>query len=157
MWLIKINSLKLTHFIKIQWTSDCTRTLCRCEIMKEKKPMKKLRKKQNQILTTLQNMSRKEISKILRCKVNALCVIEIHSRDCVDKLYKMGIALLFSLSVTCSLIITSYTFPLSGSDPTLSKGWLSHSQTRCTTGWLHTCLWTSLPICACFKMFSPVA
>ncbi|XP_013149055.1 PREDICTED: dynein heavy chain 2, axonemal [Papilio polytes] len=75
---------------KIQWTSDCTRTLCRCEIMKEKKPMKKLRKKQNQILTTLQNMSRKEISKILRCKVNALCVIEIHSRDCVDKLYKMG-------------------------------------------------------------------
>ncbi|KPJ06858.1 Dynein heavy chain 2, axonemal [Papilio machaon] len=75
---------------KIQWTSDCTRTLCRCEIMKEKKPMKKLRKKQNQILTTLQNMSRKEITKILRCKVNALCVIEIHSRDCVDKLYKMG-------------------------------------------------------------------
>ncbi|XP_068632350.1 dynein axonemal heavy chain 2 [Battus philenor] len=75
---------------KIQWTSDCTRTLCRCEIMKEKKPMKKLRKKQNQILATLQNMSRKEISKILRCKVNALCVIEIHSRDSVDRMYKMG-------------------------------------------------------------------
>ncbi|XP_046962283.1 dynein axonemal heavy chain 2 [Vanessa cardui] len=75
---------------KIQWTSDCTRTLCRCDIMKEKKPLKKLRKKQNQILATLQLMSRKEISKILRCKVNALCVIEIHSRDTVERLYKMG-------------------------------------------------------------------
>ncbi|XP_050561707.1 dynein axonemal heavy chain 2 [Spodoptera frugiperda] len=75
---------------KIQWTSDCTRTLCRCEIMKEKKPLKKLRKKQNQILATLQMMSRKEISKILRAKVNALCVIEIHSRDTVDRMYKMG-------------------------------------------------------------------
>ncbi|KAM3963696.1 LOW QUALITY PROTEIN: dynein heavy chain 2, axonemal kl-2 [Aphomia sociella] len=75
---------------KIQWTSDCTRTLCRCEIMKEKKPLKKLRKKQNQILSTLQMMSRKEITKILRCKVNALCVIEIHSRDTVDRMYKMG-------------------------------------------------------------------
>ncbi|CAK1600591.1 unnamed protein product [Parnassius mnemosyne] len=75
---------------KIQWTSDCTRTLCRCEIMKEKKPLKKLRKKQNQILATLQSMSRRDISKILRCKVNALCVIEIHSRDTVDRMYKMG-------------------------------------------------------------------
>ncbi|XP_041988681.1 dynein axonemal heavy chain 2 isoform X2 [Aricia agestis] len=75
---------------KIQWTSDCTRTLCRCELMKEKKPLRKLRKKQNQILSTLQSMSRKEISKILRCKVNALCVIEIHSRDTVDRMYKMG-------------------------------------------------------------------
>ncbi|KAG6451929.1 hypothetical protein O3G_MSEX007393 [Manduca sexta] len=75
---------------KIQWTSDCTRTLCRCELMKEKKPMKKLRKKQNQILSTLQMMSRKDISKILRAKVNALCVIEIHSRDMVDKMYKLG-------------------------------------------------------------------
>ncbi|XP_045516056.1 dynein axonemal heavy chain 2 [Pieris brassicae] len=75
---------------KIQWTSDCTRTLCRCELMKEKKPLKKLRKKQNLILSTLQNMSRKEISKILRCKVNALCVIEIHSRDTVDRMYKLG-------------------------------------------------------------------
>ncbi|RVE54736.1 hypothetical protein evm_000503 [Chilo suppressalis] len=75
---------------KIQWTSDCTRTLCRCEIMCEKKPLKKLRKKQNQILTTLQMMSRKDIAKILRYKVNALCVIEIHSRDTVDRMYKMG-------------------------------------------------------------------
>lgn len=58
--------------------------------MGEKKPLKKLRKKQNQILTTLQMMSRKEISKILRAKVNALCVIEIHSRDTVDRMYKMG-------------------------------------------------------------------
>ncbi|KAG7305958.1 hypothetical protein JYU34_008521 [Plutella xylostella] len=58
--------------------------------MKSKKPLKKLRKKQNVILTTLQNMSRKEIPKILRAKVNALCVIEIHSRDTVDRMYKLG-------------------------------------------------------------------
>jgi dynein heavy chain, axonemal len=58
--------------------------------MNEKKPLKKLRKKQNLILGTLQMMSRKEITKILRCKVNALCVIEIHSRDTVDRMYKTG-------------------------------------------------------------------
>lgn len=58
--------------------------------MQEKKPLKKLRKKQNLILATLQLMSRKDIKKILRCKVNALCVIEIHSRDTVDRMYKMG-------------------------------------------------------------------
>ncbi|CAG9129073.1 unnamed protein product [Plutella xylostella] len=75
---------------KIQWTTECIRALCRCEIMKSKKPLKKLRKKQNVILTTLQNMSRKEIPKILRAKVNALCVIEIHSRDTVDRMYKLG-------------------------------------------------------------------
>ncbi|KAJ2950232.1 hypothetical protein O0L34_g11594 [Tuta absoluta] len=75
---------------KIAWTSECTRTLCRCDIMKERRPLKKLRKKQNLILATLQMMSRKEIPKILRCKVNALCVIEIHSRDTVDRMYKLG-------------------------------------------------------------------
>ncbi|KOB74866.1 putative 1-beta dynein [Operophtera brumata] len=90
VWLLGLEHTMRVVLREIQWTSDCTRTLCRCEMMKEKKPMKKLRKKQNQILSTLQMMSRKDISKILRCKVNALCVIEIHSRDMVDKMYKTG-------------------------------------------------------------------
>ncbi|CAH2077130.1 unnamed protein product, partial [Iphiclides podalirius] len=89
-WLLALEHTMRVVLREIQWTSDCTRTLCRCEIMKEKKPMKRLRKKQNQILATLQAMSRKEITRILRCKVNALCVIEIHSRDSVDRMYKMG-------------------------------------------------------------------
>ncbi|CAH3869754.1 unnamed protein product [Pieris brassicae] len=90
IWLLGLEHTMRVVLREIQWTSDCTRTLCRCELMKEKKPLKKLRKKQNLILSTLQNMSRKEISKILRCKVNALCVIEIHSRDTVDRMYKLG-------------------------------------------------------------------
>ncbi|KAI8422822.1 hypothetical protein MSG28_006567 [Choristoneura fumiferana] len=73
VWLLGLEHTMRVVLRDIQWTSDCTRTLCRCEIMQEKKPMKKLRKKQNLILTTLQNMSRKEIPKILRAKVNALC------------------------------------------------------------------------------------
>ncbi|PZC72710.1 hypothetical protein B5X24_HaOG210724 [Helicoverpa armigera] len=89
IWLAGLEHTMRVVLRDIQWTSDCTRTLCRCEIMQEKKPLKKLRKKQNLILTTLQMMSRKEISKILRAKVNALCVIEIHSRDTVDRMYKM--------------------------------------------------------------------
>lgn len=75
---------------KIQWTSDCTRSLIHCKILNEKKPLKKLRKKQNSILAKFSDMSRRDLLKQLRLKVNTLITIEIHGRDVIDRMYKMS-------------------------------------------------------------------
>ncbi|KAG5894356.1 hypothetical protein JTB14_031917 [Gonioctena quinquepunctata] len=72
----------------IQWTTDCTRALVHAKIMESKKPLKRLRKKQNQVLGKLSELSRKELTKLQRLKANALITIEIHSRDVIDRLYK---------------------------------------------------------------------
>lgn len=50
--------------------------------------MKKLRKKQNQVLGKLSELSRKDLPKIQRLKTNSLITIEIHSRDVIDRMYK---------------------------------------------------------------------
>lgn len=75
---------------KIQWTSDCTRNLTICKMAGMKKPLKKLRRKQNSVLSNLSDMSRKELTKQMRLKVNTLITIEIHGRDVIDKMYKMS-------------------------------------------------------------------
>lgn len=75
---------------KIQWTTDCTRTLIVCNTVQLKKPLKKLRKKQNNLLMKLSEMSRKELGKQLRLKVNTIITIEIHGRDVIDRMYKMS-------------------------------------------------------------------
>ncbi|XP_050498494.1 dynein axonemal heavy chain 2 [Diabrotica virgifera virgifera] len=72
----------------IQWTTDCTRALVHSKILESKKPLKRLRKKQNQVLNKLSELSRKELTKLQRLKTNALITIEIHSRDVIDRLYK---------------------------------------------------------------------
>ncbi|CAG9862849.1 unnamed protein product [Phyllotreta striolata] len=72
----------------IQWTSDCTRGLVHSKILESKKPLKKLRRKQNGVLAKLSELSRKDLSKLLRLKANALITIEIHSRDVIDRLYR---------------------------------------------------------------------
>lgn len=74
----------------LQWTTDCTRSLTHCKILDEKKPMKRLRRKQNSVLVKLSEMSRKDLTKQLRLKVNTLITIEIHGRDVIDKMYKMS-------------------------------------------------------------------
>lgn len=56
--------------------------------MDSKRPLKRLRKKQNQVLAKLSELSRKELPKIQRLKTNALITIEIHSRDVIDRMYK---------------------------------------------------------------------
>lgn len=56
--------------------------------MDSKRPLKRLRKKQNQVLAKLSELSRKELPKIHRLKTNALITIEIHSRDVIDRMYK---------------------------------------------------------------------
>lgn len=53
-----------------------------------KKPLKRLRKKQNGVLAKLSELSRRELPKIQRLKVNSLITIEIHSRDVIDRMYK---------------------------------------------------------------------
>ncbi|XP_071050357.1 dynein axonemal heavy chain 2 isoform X2 [Onthophagus taurus] len=72
----------------IQWTSVCTRALIHCKILESKKPLKRLRKKQNKVLAKLSELSRKDLPKIQRLKTNALITIEIHSRDVIDRMYK---------------------------------------------------------------------
>lgn len=56
--------------------------------MESKKPLKRLRKKQNRILMKLSELSRKDLVKLQRLKANALITIEIHSRDVIDRMYK---------------------------------------------------------------------
>lgn len=56
--------------------------------MESKKPLKRLRRKQNQVLSKLSEMSRRDLDKLQRLKTNALITIEIHSRDVIDRLYK---------------------------------------------------------------------
>ncbi|XP_055375876.1 dynein axonemal heavy chain 2 [Condylostylus longicornis] len=73
---------------QIQWTTNCTRSLILCKTLDSKKPLKKLKKKQNQILVKLCESSRKDLPKLLRLKVNTLITIEIHSRDVIERMYK---------------------------------------------------------------------
>lgn len=75
---------------KMQWTTDCTRNLTICKIVGDKKPLKKLRRKQNSVLMKLSDMSRKDLNKQMRLKVNTLITIEIHGRDVIDKMYRMS-------------------------------------------------------------------
>lgn len=75
---------------KIQWTTDCTRMLTICRMASSKKPLKKLRKKQSNVLMKLSEMSRRDLNKQLRLKVNTIITIEIHCRDVIDRMYKMS-------------------------------------------------------------------
>lgn len=75
---------------KIQWTSDCTKNLRICSFVGQKKPLKNLRKKQSAVLTKLSDMSRRDLNKQLRLKVNSIITIEIHGRDVIDRMYKMS-------------------------------------------------------------------
>ncbi|XP_013098623.2 dynein axonemal heavy chain 2 [Stomoxys calcitrans] len=72
----------------IQWTTECTRSLIHCKMVDQKKPLRKLKRKQNKILGKLSEMSRKDLSKIMRLKVNTLITVEIHGRDVIERMYK---------------------------------------------------------------------
>lgn len=81
-------NISILYYLQIQWTTDCTRALVHAKIMESKKPLKRLRRKQNQVLAKLSEMSRRDLDKLQRLKTNALVTIEIHSRDVIDRLYK---------------------------------------------------------------------
>lgn len=89
--LLVVNFYNILWLIKIQWTTECTRALVHAKIMESKKPLKRLRKKQNQVLGKLSELSRRDLTKLQRLKANALITIEIHSRDVIDRLYKASL------------------------------------------------------------------
>lgn len=55
-----------------------------------KKPLRKLRKKQNQALDKYSEAVRGDLSRLDRLKLKAIIVIEIHARDVIEKMYKMS-------------------------------------------------------------------
>ncbi|XP_064554393.1 dynein axonemal heavy chain 2 isoform X2 [Drosophila montana] len=73
---------------QIQFTTDCTRSLIHCKMVDQKKPLRKLKRKQIKVLMKLSEMSRKDLSKIMRLKVNTLITLEIHGRDVLERMYK---------------------------------------------------------------------
>lgn len=75
--------------------------------MDSKKPLKKLRKKQNQVLGKLSELSRRDLPKIQRLKTNSLITIEIHSRDVIDRMYKASKLIQIS-NVSASIVVPFY-------------------------------------------------
>lgn len=57
--------------------------------MESRKPLRKLRKRQNQALAKYSEAIRSDVDKLLRIKLKAIVVIEIHARDVIEKLYKL--------------------------------------------------------------------
>lgn len=56
----------------------------------DKRPLKSLKHKQKNLLEKFSEIIRSNLTKIQRLKINALAVIEVHQRDIIDKLYKIG-------------------------------------------------------------------
>ncbi|KZC12413.1 Dynein heavy chain 2, axonemal [Dufourea novaeangliae] len=73
---------------QIQWTADCTRTLLHCKLLDSRRPLKKLRRRQNQALNKYSEAIRSDLSRLDRLKFKAIVVIEIHARDVVEKMYR---------------------------------------------------------------------
>ncbi|CAH8511548.1 unnamed protein product [Schistosoma rodhaini] len=75
---------------QIQWTADVTRALQLVSNRQDKRPLKSLKHKQKNLLEKFSEIIRSNLTKIQRLKINALAVIEVHQRDIIDKLYKIG-------------------------------------------------------------------
>ncbi|XP_022235820.1 dynein heavy chain 2, axonemal-like [Limulus polyphemus] len=74
---------------QIQWTGDCSRALQQAK-ERGKKPLKSLRRKQVAVLEKLSEMVRSNLSSLMLQKVMALVTIEVHARDIIDSMLKMG-------------------------------------------------------------------
>lgn len=71
---------------QIQWTADCEKALDRGD----KKARRSLKKKQVAMLDKFSEAVRGKLSKMERAKIVALITIEVHARDIIDKLFRMG-------------------------------------------------------------------
>nr|AML30862.1 axonemal inner arm dynein heavy chain 6 [Marsilea vestita] len=71
-----------------KWTADCEKALSGVDTSKAS--LRKLFKKWISYLNKLTDMTRSRISKIDRNKVTALITIEVHARDVIDKLMRVG-------------------------------------------------------------------
>ncbi|EFJ08553.1 hypothetical protein SELMODRAFT_185288 [Selaginella moellendorffii] len=73
---------------QIKWTADCEKALAGAET--NKTSVRKLMKKWLSYLNKLTDMTRSRLSKIDRNKVTSLITIEVHARDVIEKLMKVG-------------------------------------------------------------------
>jgi dynein heavy chain len=55
-----------------------------------KRPLRKLRRKQDQALDLYSQAIQSELTMLQRLKLKAIIVIEIHARDVIDRLYRIG-------------------------------------------------------------------
>lgn len=55
-----------------------------------KKPLRKLKRKQDQALDKYSKAIQSDLSKLDRLKLKAIVVIEIHARDVIEKMYRMS-------------------------------------------------------------------
>jgi dynein heavy chain len=63
-------------------------TLYFIRMIESKKPLKKLKRRQNQALNKYSEAVRGNLDKLQRLKFKAIVVIEIHARDVIEKMYK---------------------------------------------------------------------
>ncbi|CAB0007833.1 unnamed protein product [Nesidiocoris tenuis] len=73
---------------QLQWTTDVTKTLQQCRSLENHAPMKRLKKKQMQVLLKFSDAVRSDLTKLQRVKIVAIVTIEIHAKDVIEKLYK---------------------------------------------------------------------
>lgn len=64
-----------------------------------KKPLRKLKKWQNQALDKYSEAIRGDLSRLDRLKLKAIVVIEIHARDVIERMYKMSESDSYALSL----------------------------------------------------------
>lgn len=57
-------------------------------MFESKKPLKKLKKRQNQALARYSEAVRGKLDRLQRLKFKAIVVIEIHARDVIERMYK---------------------------------------------------------------------
>ncbi|XP_078057018.1 dynein axonemal heavy chain 2 [Mustelus asterias] len=75
---------------QIQWTTDVTKALMSAKEQGEKKPVRVVKRKQVSMLRKYSEAIRGNLTKIMRLKIVALVTVEVHARDVIDKLYKLG-------------------------------------------------------------------
>ena len=73
------------------WTTECEKGLIECE-KGNKSAMRMVKKKQVSMLNKYAEMVRGQLSKLNRNKVVAIITIEVHARDVIDRMIKVGTA-----------------------------------------------------------------
>ncbi|TKS69390.1 Dynein heavy chain 2, axonemal [Collichthys lucidus] len=85
---------------QIQLTTDITKSL---SASKKKSSFKSLKKKQVSKLQNYSETLRGNLTKVLRLKISALVIVEVHARDVIDKLAKAGCSDINAFEWLCQL------------------------------------------------------
>ncbi|XP_052234681.1 dynein axonemal heavy chain 2-like isoform X14 [Dreissena polymorpha] len=75
---------------QIQWTFDVGKALNTTKERGDKRALKTMKKKQISMLNKFSEAIRGNLTKIQRLKIVALVTIEVHARDIIDRLIKVG-------------------------------------------------------------------